>query len=77
MCFTPFLSTVNADAPSVTASTVHPSNTRKHVAPYQASPRDGLRSTSSGLEPQKKSKSHEGKKEAQLVTFAAYSHNYK
>jgi len=51
MCFTPFLSTGNGDA---TPSTVRPSNTHKHVAPYQTCPR---------LEPQKKSKSHKGKKE--------------
>jgi len=63
MCCTPFLSTGNADAPSVTPPTVHPSNTRKPVAPYQASVRDGLRSTSSDLEKQKKSKSNKGKKE--------------
>lgn len=57
---TPFLSTGNANA---TPSTVHPSNTRKHVAPYRASPRDGLRPTSSDLEPKKESKPHEGRKE--------------
>jgi len=62
-CCTPFLSTGNAGAPSVTPSTVHPSDTRKHVEPFQASPRDGLRSSSSDLEPQKKSKSHGGRKE--------------